>query len=114
MIVFFSLDPSPPELGTFPGQDKVMHFMVYTFLMLWFGCCYMPGKTYRYLGIGFILMGIVLEIIQGLVGYRSMEYFDMLVNSIGVAMGWLLAGTRLSSALIQIESRFGINRREHE
>lgn len=114
MVVFFSLDPSPPELGAFPGQDKVMHFMVYTFLMLWFGCCYMPGRTYRYLGIGLISMGIILEIVQGLVGYRSMEYADMLVNSIGVCMGWLLAGTRLSSSLIQIESRFGINRREHK
>ena len=50
------------------------------------------------------MMGIVLEFIQGLTGYRSLEYTDMTANTIGVLLGWLLAKTRLSNALSRIEN----------
>ena len=93
----------------FPGQDKLMHFMAYTFIMLWFGFCYQPGNGYRNLGIGLITLGIALELIQGLMGSRSMELLDMLVNTVGIFIGWLLARTRLSLALIHVE-RIAIKR----
>jgi hypothetical protein len=77
-------------------------------MMLWFGLCYLPGRTYRNIGIGLIVMGIVLEFIQNEIGDRSMSYLDMLANGLGVSLGWLLARTRLSLALIHVENRLGI------
>jgi len=38
---------------------------------------------------GFILMGIALEFLQGMTGTRSFEVFDMVANSVGVALGWI-------------------------
>ena len=107
IVVFLSLDPSPPELADFQGQDKVMHLLAYTFIMLWFGCCYYHGKTYLALGAGLIGMGIVLELLQGFMGYRSMELWDMVVNTFGVTVGWFLTKTRLSSVFIRVESQLG-------
>ena len=76
--------------------------------MFWFGSCYNPGRAYRNLGMGLVLIGAVLELIQGKTGYRSMSYFDMVANTIGVSLGWLLARTRLSLVLIYMERRLKI------
>jgi glycopeptide antibiotics resistance protein len=34
-------------------------------------------------------MGIGLEFTQGWLGYRTYDPFDMLANTIGVALGWM-------------------------
>ena len=105
LVVYFSLIPSPPEPLSFPAGDKLIHLSIYAGMMLWFGFIYFPGRAYRNLGVAFIMMGLILELIQGLTDYRSMEYLDMLANSIGISIGWLLARTRLASTLTQLESR---------
>lgn len=80
-IVWGSLTPSPPSAG----NDKVGHFAVYGVLMFWFAQLYA-----RRLGCaaGFIAMGIGLEFVQGGLGYRSFELYDMLANAGGVLLGW--------------------------
>ncbi len=104
LVVFFSVITSPPETLGLLGGDKLLHFSTYAVIMVWFGLIYLPGRAYLNLGVGFIMMGIVLEFIQGVTGYRSLEYFDMIANAIGVSIGWLLAKTRLSYALTNMES----------
>lgn len=105
LVVYFSLIPSAPKPLRFPVGDKLAHLSIYAGMMLWFGFIYLPGRAYRNLGVVFIMTGLILELIQGLTHYRSMEYLDMLANSIGVSLGWLLARTRLASTLTQLESR---------
>jgi len=102
-LVYFSLNPSPPELPEFPMADKSIHFLSYTWIMLWFGFIYKPGKKYLFLGLALILLGVVLEVLQGAGGYRSMEVTDASFNGLGVFAGWLLSRTRLSSTLLWIE-----------
>ena len=108
LVVYFSLIPLPPEPLSFPAGDKLTHLCIYAGMMVWFGFIYLPGRAYRNLGVAFIMMGLILELIQGLTNYRSMNYLDMLANCIGVSLGWLLARTRLASILTHLESRLGI------
>lgn len=103
VLVYHSLNPSPPELPEFPLADKAIHFLSYAWIMLWFGFIYNPGKKYLLLGLALILLGIILEILQGASGYRSMEVSDASFNGFGVLGGWLLARTRLSSILLWAE-----------
>ena len=105
LVVYLSLTPSPPEIAQFTGGDKLSHFCVYACLMFWFGLIYLPGTRYRNIGICLILMGFILELIQGRTGYRTMDFFDMLANALGVVTGWLLTRTRLASALLHIEEK---------
>jgi len=59
--------------------------------MLWF--CLLYASLRARLGYAFlwIAMGVVLEIIQGHLGYRSYDVHDMAANTLGVAFGWTLS-----------------------
>ena len=103
LLVYLSLSPAPPELPGFPLSDKAIHLLSYAWIMLWFGFIYTPGRKYLLLGLTLILLGVLLEILQGASGYRSMEFSDASVNGLGVFAGWLLARTRLSSSLLWAE-----------
>ncbi len=103
MLIYQSLTPSPPDLPAFLFADKVAHFIVYAWIMLWFGFIYRPEKKYFLLGMSLILLGVTLELLQGASGYRSMEVSDAIFNALGVFVGALLARTRLSSALLWAE-----------
>lgn len=104
VLIQQSLTPSPAVEMEIPGGDKLLHFSAYATLMLWFGFIYLPGKAYLKIGAGLTLIGITVEILQGMTGYRSFEYPDLFCNFLGVIAGWLFARTRLSMALIHFES----------
>jgi hypothetical protein len=106
VICFLTLTPSPPDMGDFPESDKIGHLAAYSIMMLWFGFIYVHRKRYIRVGLAFIAMGIVLEMIQGMLGYRSFSCLDMGANACGVMIGWLLAKTRLADALVYVEGRF--------
>jgi len=56
--------------------------------MLWFSLLY-PRLRFRvWYAIGFIAMGVGLEIVQGHLGYRTYDTVDMAANTIGVLLGW--------------------------
>lgn len=105
LVITISLAPSPEVMTSLPARDKIAHLLVYSILMLWFGCIYLPGRKYVFLGLGLILLGVILEIIQGMTGYRYMEYKDMTFNSLGVFLGWLSARTKASRSLVFIEQK---------
>jgi hypothetical protein len=104
LTVFFSLTSKPPQVMKFYQSDKLEHLLVYTILMLWFAQIY-ERRSYLFLVMGFIAMGVSLEIIQGLGGHRTFEYSDILANATGVSFGWLLAKTRMANCLIGIKTR---------
>jgi VanZ family protein len=114
IIIFFSLFPSQPDTTVFSHSDKILHILAYGLLMYYFGCIYLPGLAYVKLGIGLIVLGFSLELIQGLIGYRTMEYWDMLANVTGVLIGWLLSKTRLSSILIYSENRLVLFKKDKD
>lgn len=103
LLIQQSLTPSPAVEMEFPGGDKLLHFSAYATLMLWFGFIYPSGKAYLKIGAGLILLGITLEILQGMTDYRSFECTDLVCNFFGVMAGWLFARTRLSMALVHLE-----------
>jgi len=88
-VVWLSLTPEPPTLD-FKQSDKVGHFIAYGTLMFWFSQLYAKRTRLFYAG-GFIAMGIALEFIQGALGYRTYEVFDMYANALGVLLGWAAA-----------------------
>lgn len=86
-IVWLSLTPSPPKVD-FEESDKLGHFLGYGTLMFWFAQLYVRGRTRSAYAAGFVLMGIALEFVQGALGYRSYDVYDMFANTVGVLLGW--------------------------
>ncbi|MCP4698130.1 MAG: VanZ family protein [Gammaproteobacteria bacterium] len=102
LVVYLSLTSNPPDMAV-PGGDKLGHFLAYGTLMGWFVLLF-PRPIYPRLALFFILMGVSLEVLQGMGGYRSFEYLDMLANTGGVLLGWSLIGlTPLALTLVVFE-----------
>jgi len=106
IIIIMSIIPGPEDMPEIFGLDKVLHIFAYSFSMFWCNMCYREGKYLILFSTGLILMGVALETVQGLIGYRTMSIYDMVANGIGVFLGVILARTRLSMALSYIEERF--------
>ena len=89
-IVWLSLTPAPPHIDLEEG-DKIGHFLAYGSLMLWF-CLLYPQRAARIAyALAWTGMGVGLEFIQGQLGYRTYEVYDMYANTLGVLIGWSLA-----------------------
>ncbi len=103
IVIYLSVTPQPADVGDLPGGDKLGHFAAYAVMTLWFYQIYGARRIRWTIGIGFIAMGIALEYIQLLTGYRMFEYADMGANTAGTVIAFLLAQTPISQGLIALE-----------
>lgn len=107
VVFYLSLMPHPPEPVSFEGVDKLEHLIAYAGLMLWFCQIFQDqGKRVR-LFLALVAMGVGLEILQGMGGYRYFEYADMLANTLGVVIGWGAAQAGLGNILRALEKMTG-------
>ena len=85
-IFWLSLTPSPPSIDIAAG-DKLGHFAAYGALMFWFCGLYPKNRARLLYGAAFIVMGVGLEVLQGMLGFRTYDVLDMVANSVGVLLG---------------------------
>ncbi|HEY9397633.1 MAG TPA: VanZ family protein [Burkholderiales bacterium] len=93
LVIIFSLIPSPPQLDVQQG-DKLQHVSAYFALMCWFAQVYRPRQERLCLAITLVTLGVCLEFLQGMTGWRSYDPFDMAANASGVLAGWIAAPPR--------------------
>jgi VanZ family protein len=89
--IIASLMPSDrlPTLGGI--SDKTEHIVGYAVLSLWFAGMY-PRSRYPAIGVGFLVMGIVIEGLQGAMHLgRQADLIDVYANTIGIVSGLVLA-----------------------
>jgi VanZ family protein len=104
LVVYLSLTPHPPEPLSFPNADKLEHGFAYGSLALWFCQIYLLARSRMIALASLIGFGIALEFVQGWTGYRHFDVWDMVANSIGVMLGFLLALTPFGRLFILIEA----------
>jgi VanZ family protein len=97
-----SLMPAPPYIGM-PNEDKYAHLISYGGTMWWWAQLWPPWKKRLLLAVLLALMGVAIEFAQGATSWRSFDVMDMLANSIGVLVGWVVAMTPLGKLLEVIE-----------
>ena len=105
-VVYLSLGPitleGPEDIGL---SDKAGHLVAYCVLMLWFGELYARRRRFIF-ALGFVVMGLMLELLQGAISYRSFEVMDILANATGVALGLTLGAKLFSGWLHRAEVWF--------
>ncbi len=101
--VWLSLIGTPPQVVEIPHLDKLKHLLAYAVLMGWFGQIYTTQGAQRSWLIGLVLMGIMLEFLQGWGGVRFFEYADMLANTLGALLGYWLTRGPLAGTLARVD-----------
>ena len=86
IVAIASLMPAP-DIGT---SDKLLHFLTYGVMSAVFVTLVSRQRSLFLVVPGLILFGVVLEFLQGMTGYRSMEALDMLANGTGVMIGLMV------------------------
>ena len=116
LVVYYSVITNPPAPGAGITKvykavhlqayfDKSNHLLAYFVLMAWFAQIYHVRKQRIICALSFISLGVTLELIQSLEPGRKLELADMVANSSGVMVAYLV--TRLSVfrlMLLRVES----------
>ena len=101
-VIYVSLMAKLPRGGIF-YSDKITHIVSYGVLMWWFAQLY-PKSRRLLLAALFVAMGVALEFGQAQVSrYRILDTADMLANSAGIIVGWVLVKTPLPLTIHRIE-----------
>ena len=106
LMCYLSLSSEPTNFNIeLKHIDKLGHFSSYLLLMFWFSQLYKTKRARLYCAILFIVMGALLEVLQGLGGVRYFEYADILANTLGVVIAWSITKGRLSNVFISFEQK---------
>ncbi len=73
-----------------PLYDKWLHLTTFLALLVWFSGQYKPASYWRIV-LGLLSFGILIEICQRMVSYRSGEWADLLADVLGIVLGLIIA-----------------------
>ena len=104
MMLFVAAVSLMPVTGV-GASDKLLHIVTYFVLGGWFGLLAPSRMALIWSAIGLMLFGILLELLQGLTGYRYAEWGDVLANGSGILAGVLLYFTPLVRILAFIDQK---------
>lgn len=99
-VVAISLLNVPSGPGG-PGTDKIYHAIVYAALMGWWGMV-QPTRRVAW-AVGLAGLGLALEGVQSLTGYRTLDRWDAAANMIGVMLALALLRTPLAGLLAWVD-----------
>ena len=91
--------------------DKWLHGFTFAFLAVWFSGQYSRNR-YWGIGIGLFLFGIVIELCQRMVSYRTAELMDLAADTVGISLGLIIALAGLGGWSLRLEEL--IQRRRDE
>lgn len=83
--------------------DKWAHAVSFLILTVWFTGQYRPRSYWR-IAVGLIVFGMLIEISQRLVGYRSAEWADLVADVAGILLGLLIGLSGVGGWSLRIES----------
>jgi len=104
-VLYFTLAPTGGLVVI--SSDKAAHFFVFTGLMLWFGGIFRLRRA-PFVALGLLAFGILIELLQSRLAYRSAEMADAVFDLGGILLGWALAATSVGGWAGAIESRLPV------
>lgn len=105
IVVYLSLVPAPPQLEVTYG-DKLQHIAAYAAMAYWFAMLEITSRGKKRVAmVALILLGVLLEFLQGQSGYRTFDAGDILANTMGVLIGGTIASSAAGVLLAWLERR---------
>ena len=105
LVVVLSLISDPTEVGLdIPYEDKLYHMLAYFTLMAWFSQIYHDRFRRNLFAMIFIILGVLLEYLQSFDPSRFAEFGDMIANTTGVVLAYIVSLTAFKYSLVKIEN----------
>ncbi len=82
--------------------DKWLHGATFLFLAVWFSGQY-ERRAYWRIAIGLLLFGILIELCQRLVAYRTAELYDLAADVGGIVIGLAIAAVGVGGWSLRAE-----------
>ena len=89
----------------FDAIDKPTHAIVFAFLAVWFAGQYRPRSYWR-IALGLLMFGLLIELCQRMLVYRSAEWLDVAADVVGIIGGLLIAAAGLGGWCQRVEARY--------
>lgn len=70
--------------------DKWLHALTFLFLAVWFAGQY-EREAYWRVATGLVMFGILIEVCQRMLSYRSAEWYDLAADILGIMIGLTIA-----------------------
>lgn len=112
LLVFVMIAALVPKLPfhelalQFRISDKVMHIAAFAFLAVWFSGQY-ENRSYWRIALGLIAFGILIELVQSMVSYRTAEWMDLIGDAAGITIGLLIGVLGAGGWSMRVEERLG-------
>lgn len=87
--VWFSTDRQD-FISWITNIDKWLHGVTFLFLAIWFSGQY-ERRAYWRIAVGLLLFGILIELCQRMVAYRTAEWYDLAADIGGIVIGLAVA-----------------------
>ena len=92
-------------INWFTNIDKWLHGVTFVFLALWFSGQY-ERRAYWRIAFGLFLFGILIELSQRMVAYRSAEWYDLAADVGGIIIGLAIAAAGVGGWSVRAEHWF--------
>ena len=107
--VFWFFDDKRAALLWFQNADKWVHGIGFALLTVWFSGLY-ARQSYWLIAVGLTCFGLLIELTQLMIAYRTADWLDVGANSIGIVAGLALALAGLGGWGPRLEARYGERR----
>jgi len=98
----------PWNLGGIGGgifNDKWAHLLTFAVLALWFAGQY-ARQSYWRIALGLLCFGVLIEICQSMLTYRTAEVADFVADVIGIVLGLVIAMLGVGGWSARVENWF--------
>lgn len=92
LVIIIGLSVAPPQMLRTPSwSDKINHVLAYVAVTSWFCGLYSRDRWWRVL-LALFCFGVGIEVLQAVTPFgRSAEWWDLLANAVGMAIGLAIA-----------------------
>lgn len=98
-------DDRVKAVSMFRGIDKWLHGVTFLVLSVWFSGM-VHARAYWRVGVGLLIFGLLIELCQRAVNYRSAEWLDVGADAAGIILGLAIAVAGAGGWCRRAEERF--------